>query len=248
MIRRFLLCLAAAGITGLPAATKNDGADKISPPTLTLKENTETRITCEYRGEGGAAKYSGVYHYKIWIPQGYAADPKKNWKSLFIASPGGNANMGFMARWIKTHGYIAIMLEESKNGPWDPTVGNFLAAHNDALKRVRLMPYGKVCTGFSGGARASSIFVTIAPGFGGIILQGAGVGVLDNGIYGLRGIQLPAVAMTMGTKDSNRPEIAKLRETLEDRLEVFDFVGGHAWAPQETIEKALDFVDSCLPK
>ena len=153
-----------------------------------------------------------------------------------------------MADWVKKHGYIAILLDESKNGPWDPSVGNFLAAHQDAVKRFRIGPGRKVCTGFSGGARASSIFVSIGDNFGGVILQGAGTGILDNGLRGLAGVQIPAVVVTMGKKDSNRGEIKQLQATQGDRLEVFEFEGGHQWAPKDVIEKALDYVDAKLPK
>jgi predicted esterase len=156
--------------------------------------------------------------------------------------------MGNMAEWIKKHGYIAILLDESKNGPWDPSVGNFLAANQDVMKRFRIADGRKVCTGFSGGARASSVFVSIGDNFGGVILQGAGTGVLDNGIQGLRGVQIAAVAVTMGKKDPNRGEIKQLRESQGDRLEVFEFEGGHQWAPKAVIEKALDHVDAKLPK
>ena len=47
---------------------------------------------------------------------------------------------------------VYILLDESKNGPWDPSVGNFLAANQDVMKRFRIGPGRKVCTGFSGGA------------------------------------------------------------------------------------------------
>ena len=221
-------------------------ASRTTPPETPIKEGIETRIACDHNG--GFSKYADVYHYKVWLPKGYNAEPKKTWPVLFIASPGGNANMGNMADWIKRHGYIAIMLEESKNGPWDPSVGNFLAAHQDAAKRFRIADGKKVCTGFSGGARASSIFVSIGDNLGGVILQGAGVGTLDNGLRGLNGIRIPAVALTIGKKDPNRGEIAGLRESQGERLQVFEFEGGHQWAPKDVIEKALDYVDGHLPQ
>ena len=219
---------------------------RTTPLDLVIKEGVETRIACDHNG--GYSKYSGVYHYRVVLPKGYHGDATKSWPAIFVASPGGNASMGNMADWIKKHGYIAILLDESKNGPWDPSVGNFLAANQDAEKRFRLAAGRKVCTGFSGGARASSVFASIGDGFGGVVLQGAGVGQLDNGIQGLRGVQIPAVALTMGNKDGNRGEIKQLRETQGDRLQVFEFEGGHQWAPKATIEKALDYVDGKLPK
>ena len=61
-------------------------------------------------------------------------------------------------------------------------------------------------------------------------------------------MQISAVALTMGTKDGNRGEIKQLRETQGDRLQVFEFEGGHQWAPKDVVERALDYVSSKLPK
>ena len=240
-----LLLLLASALVGA-AEPPTPATPKTTPPDLAIKEGVETRIACDHNG--GYSKYSGIYHYRVILPKGYHADTTKEWSALFVASPGGNASMGNMADWIKKHGYIAILLDESKNGPWDPSVGNFLAANQDASKRFRIGPGRKVCTGFSGGSRASSVFVSIGDGFGGVVLQGAGVGMLDNGIQGLRGVQIAAVAVTMGKKDPNRGEIKQLRETQGDRLQVFEFEGGHQWAPKDVVEKALDYVDGKLPK
>ena len=76
--------------------------------------------------------------------------------------------------------------------------------------------------------------MSIGDNFGGVILQGAGTGILDNGLRGLSGVQIPAVVVTMGKKDSNRGEIKQLQATQGDRLQVFEFEGGHQWAPKES--------------
>jgi predicted esterase len=245
MRRPFALLLSLFALAA-GAAEPAAPVSRTTPADLFIKEGAETRIACDHNG--GYSKYSGVYHYRVVLPKGYHADTTKEWSALFIASPGGNASMGNMAEWIRKHGYIAILLDESRNGPWDPSVGNFLAANQDASKRFRIGPGRKVCTGFSGGARASSVFASIGDGFGGVVLQGAGVGILDNGIQGLRGVQISAVAVTMGKKDPNRGEIKQLQATQGDRLEVFEFEGGHQWAPKDVVEKALDYVDAKLPK
>jgi hypothetical protein len=64
--------------------------------TEALKDGTETRITCTYKGAGKNAAMSGTYHYKLWVPEGYSADPKKTWKTIFIADPNGKAKLGAM--------------------------------------------------------------------------------------------------------------------------------------------------------
>lgn len=241
-----------AKVSPVKAETKIDpkGADEtLTPLTETLKDGMETRITCAFKGTGKSAAMSGTYHYKLWVPAGYSADPKKAWKTIFIADPSGKAKLGAMGDWIKAHGYIAVMLEESKNGPWEPTIGNFLAAHADVVKRMRVAEGKKVATGFSGGARASSLFVTLAPGFGGLIFQGAGCSdVNPDGTYIIKDIKCKTVAGTFGKKDMNYKEAARLKNSFGARIEIFEFEGGHQWAPKEVIELALNEVDGKLPK
>lgn len=234
----------AAPPTAAPAST-----EETTPLTTTLTDATETRITCSYKGTGNLTALSGTYHYKVWLPTGYSADPKKTWKTLFIADPNGKAKLGAMAAWVKANGYIAVMLEESKNGPWEPIMGNFLAAHADVVKRLRVAEGKKIATGFSGGARASSMFVTLVPGFGGLVLQGAGCSDANpDGTYVIKNIKCPAVAGTFGLKDMNYKEADRLKKSFGARIEIFEFAGGHQWAPQEIIEKALSTVDEKLAK
>ena len=190
----------------------------------------------------------GTYHYKLWLPAGYLADPKKRWPCLFIASFGGNARMGDFAPWLKENGYIVVMLVESKNGPWEPIIGNFLAAHDDVVKRVRIQEGLKIATGFSGGSRASTLFVQMRPGFSGLIMQGAGGPQDGKGKYLMDGVkrnQSLYVAMAVGNKDGNRKEIPVIKALLpSSRFLALSFEGGHASAPAEIFEKAITWIQN----
>lgn len=226
-----------------------------TPLTVPLVEEKETLITCELtqapkKGEvvvfesakdGDAAK--GTFHYKLWIPKGYNADALKRWPCLFIMSASGNAPMATMENHLKTNGFVVVMLVEAKNGPWGPIVGNFLAAHDDVIKRVRVEEGQKFATGMSGGARASSVFVQARPGFAGLILQGAGPSFDEKNNYNVNGIKRDSklfVAMTMGDTDSNKSEAKKTDIALPGaRFKAFEFKGGHVWAPAETFEQAM---------
>src|SRR5437879_2850126 len=84
--------------------------------------------------------------------------------------------------------------------------------HDDPVKRVRIQEGLKFATGMSGGARASSVFVQIRPGFTGLIMQGASAAEDDKGNYLIPGLKRNhelLYALTMGDTDSNKPEIAK---------------------------------------
>ena len=246
---------------GKPDAVEKQAADKaeLTPLTEPLVEQKEMTITCaltkapkcsevpvlDNAKECDATK--GVYHYKLWIPAGYNADAKKTWPCLFISSASGKANMGHMAEWLKANGYIVVMLVEAKNGPWEPIIGNFLAAHDDVVNRVRIQEGLKLATGQSGGARASSVYVQIRPGFGGVILQSAGAAFDDKGIYQINKLRSNhgiVVAMIMGEKDKNKPEVERMKKLINAScFMAFPFDGGHTWAPAETFEKAITWVE-----
>jgi hypothetical protein len=190
---------------------------------------------------------TGIYHYKLWLPHGYLAQPRRHWPCVFIASPFGNARMGNMAeRLKKTH--VVVMLIESRNGPWPPTIGNFLAAHDDVVGRIRIQEGAKIATGLSGGARASSVFVQLRPRFSGAILQGAGVPSDETGrlyFYDLLRNQSIFIAMVIGRNDPRRSEISEMERQLgPKRFGVLLFPGGHQWAPADSFAKALDWIES----
>lgn len=232
-----------------------------TPLTQPLSDEGETLITCEltqpprysevpvFKSPKEAANAKGTYHYKLWLPNGYSSDPKKQWPCMFIMSAGGNASMGPMESYLKNNGFIVVMLVEAKNGPWEPIVGNFLAAHDDVIKRVRVAEGKKYATGQSGGARGSSVFVQLRPGFCGLILQAAGASFDDAGKYNVAGIKRnTCIAMTMGTSDSNKGEVDRMKNLFNgQRLAVFEFNGGHVWAPAEVFEKAMSWLNDKSP-
>ena len=229
-----------------------------TPADQPLQDEKETVIACElskapkhgevpvFAGKDGEAAM-GTYHYKLWLPKGYHDDVKQSWPCMFIASPSGNANMGHMAPWLKANGYVVVMLVESKNGDWPPIVGNFLAAHDDVVKRVRILDGLKFATGQSGGARASSVFAQIRPGFAGLVLQSAGAASDATGAYAvtkLKGGRAPFVAMTMGETDKNKPEVQRMKTAIgSTHFDAFPFDGGHDWAPQDVFEKAMSWLE-----
>lgn len=248
-----LLASAATGLAELPAPSAT------TPLNVALAEETEIPITCEltkaptvaetriFGSPKDAQTAVGVWHYKLWLPKGYAADPFKKWPCMFIMSPSGNATMGAMGDHLKAKGYVVVLLVDSKNGPWGPVIGNFLAAHDDVVKRVRIEEGRKFATGHSGGARGSSLFVQARPGFGGVILQSAGAASIASG-YDVSGLQRNGklyVAMTMGKSDANRDEVNRMKLAIGNpaRFQAFEFDGGHLWAPQATFEQAIGWVE-----
>lgn len=232
---------------------------EVTPLSQPLPEQNEITIACElaqaprrqdipvFDKSKDTEGVAGPYHYRLWLPRGYLADAQRSWPCMFIADPGGDANFGNMGNWLKSHGYIVVLLQESRNGPWQPIIGNFLAAHDDVVKRVRVLDGLKMATGMSGGARAASVFVQIRPGFCAVILQGAGAAYNDNNQYyasGIKKLNPFFVAMTMGESDDNRGEIGRMKGVLgSNHLKVLQFPGGHIWASTEIFDSAMDWVE-----
>ena len=247
------ICLSLAVVTIARAET-------VTPLGAGLREEADLWVTCALsvpprpgeipvlRSKAECDSAAGIYHYKLWLPRGYLAQPHRSWPCIFIASPFGNARMGKMAEALKrTH--VVVMLVESRNGPWPPTIGNFLAAHDDVVRRIRIREGHKIATGLSGGARASSVFVQIRPGFAGVILQGAGVArTTANSAYYFNHIaHNPSMlfALLIGENDPRRTEIADLQHQIApDHLAVLLFPGGHQWAPADMFAKALSWIES----
>lgn len=104
-----------------------------------------------------------------------------------------------------------------------------------------------MATGFSGGARASSIFVQLRPGFSGLILQGAGGALDDRGNYYLDGLKRNNALHTviaMGKRDPNAAEVSRMKTRLSSaRCEVLMFDGAHAWAPLDVMENAIAWIE-----
>ena len=253
----------AAAICLTLAVTAFAHAETVTPLDAGLREEADLWVTCALslpprpgeipvlQSKAECDRAASIYHYKLWLPRGYLAQPHRYWPCVFIASPFGNARMGNMAESLKrTH--VVVMLIESRNGPWPPTIGNFLAAHDDVVRRIRIREGQKIATGLSGGARASSVFVQIRPGFAGVIMQGAGVARTDNGAYYFNHVaHYPAIlfALIMGESDPRRTEIADMQhQILPDHLAVLLFHGGHQWAPADVFAKALSWIESRAPR
>ena len=229
-------------------------AEEASPMDMLLPAGQETKVTCFVKGRSYNKSHVGegtteddsdgnwekAYHYKLYIPKSYDKSKNQYFPCMFIASPGGNANMGQMANRFKNDNWVVVMLIESKNGTpdWLPS---FIAAHDDVLKRVRICPNFKFATGMSGGARCVSEYTYHRKGFRGVILQAAGFSSWEYEKYPKH----TAVASTFGNEDFNLSESQKIRRNLNPKtpsyIEVFK--GGHNWAPEETFIRALDWIE-----
>lgn len=229
-----------------------------TPTDAPLPEDQITTIEVDYPGgnvRAGSAVVPtkpGTYHYKVYVPKGYAAEKGRTYPTLFIFSPDGDANMTDLEERLKSDRWIVVMLVESRNGEWDPIAANFVAAHDDAVKRLRVAEGFKVATGFSGGGRAASLAAAARPGFAAVLCQGAGFWTSNPTVqYDVSAATVNrslCVALTVGDGDPNHTEAATLAKALPPGTPYrpLFFRGGHQWAPKEVANDALDWVEELV--
>jgi hypothetical protein len=228
-----------------------------TPMETPVPDEKITTIECEYQLDEKDMKRfdvmpaKGTYHYKVYLPPGYNSDKDTAYPCIFVASPSGNAPMTNLAEKSKKDKFIVIMLAESKNGPIEPNMGNFLAAHDDAVKRFRIQEGLKIATGLSGGARGSSTNAGMRPGFCGIILQAAGFVQYQTGAQkghydttSLEKYKDLAVYAVFGKNDNNKSELPNLKKEFPSytEFETESFDGGHEWAPAECMNNGIDWL------
>lgn len=187
---------------------------------------------------------NGEYHYDVYIPRGYHSDENRAWPCIFIASPSGRARLGALASRVRSEGWFAIMLTESSNDmEWSEMAGNFVAAYDDVCKRFRIDRRYRFATGFSGGARATTLFATLRD-LSGLILQGAGFWwTPEDGqqFTALKHSPNLRVFALMGNQDRNMCELDLIADHVNHhQIEVY--AGRHTWAPEPNVHHAIDWL------
>ena len=228
-----------------------------SPADLPLHEGNVTHIECQWDREEALPGFDpdkkpqrGLWHYDLFVPDGYLAQKQRRYPCLFVSSPGGEARhfLGLYKGWLAQHEWLAVMLAESRNGPIEPCLGNFLSAHDDAVGRLRIIETMKAAAGMSGAARMSSLYVQVRPGFRGLFLQGAGFSQSTLGRYWMH--RVPAdgslsVFLTLGKNDPNLTEAEFLRDALPPGVPYFPrlFDGGHVPPAENVAAQGMDWLE-----
>jgi hypothetical protein len=223
-------------------------AEDTTPLDTKIPESQEFMVACKVPDGIEPLKKDeppgGIYHYRLWLPQGYHDTETLRYPCMFIASPSGDAKMGNMAERLKRDRWIVIMLVESKNHSY-AWLNSFISAHDDALKRVRILDNAKFTTGMPGGARCVSAHPPAREGFMAVILQAAGFfAEVESVKYAAKNKEIMYFG-TFGNTDMNLYESLEVRLGLpadtHRAIEVFE--GGHAWAPTDVFDRALDWLE-----
>jgi dienelactone hydrolase len=178
--------------------------------------------------------------YAAFLPTGYS--PERSWPTVFCFDPRARGRIAIdrFVQAAENHGYIILCSNNSRNGLSGPAVAQiFTDFWDDAHTRFSIDQNRTYAAGFSGGARLAATFASRCRGcLAGVIGSGAGfpADVVPDAksAFAYFGI--------VGVDDFNFGEMWQLEKKLSQfpapyRFE--NFGGGHEWAPQDEIEKAL---------
>ena len=181
--------------------------------------------------------------YALYLPSSYSQN--KRWPVLYAFDPGarGTAPVERFKDAAEKYGYIVAGSNNSRNGPWGPTLAAIRAMWEDTHARFSIEDNRVYVTGFSGGSRvACQIGYMLKGGVAGVIACGAGfppdITPSNSTPFVLFGVA--------GVEDFNYPELKRLETSLDaagiaNRFATFE--GGHSWPPSDVCVKAIEWMD-----
>jgi tetratricopeptide (TPR) repeat protein len=178
--------------------------------------------------------------YAAYLPANYTSE--KSWPTVFCLDPRARGKFA-LERFVKAaekYGYIVLCSNNSRNGLDGPTISQiFTDFWADAHQRFNIDQNRTYAAGFSGGARLASTFASRCRGcLTGVILAGAGFpgdtqpeAKTPFACYGI-----------VGTDDFNFGEFLDLEKKYRELslpYHIESFAGGHEWAPELNLQRAL---------
>jgi len=179
--------------------------------------------------------------YTLYLPSTYTATRK--WPLLLVFDPGGRAARAaeVFREAAERFGWIVAASENSRNGPWEPTL-RAINAMWPALLGGYAVDEGRVyAAGHSGGATVAWLLAQQTGGITGVIVSG------QPSPQSEPGKAKPFAWFGMaGHTDFNLMEVKKIDDQLArssnpHRMEFFD--GGHQWPPSDLVTRALGWME-----
>jgi tetratricopeptide (TPR) repeat protein len=178
--------------------------------------------------------------YALYLPISYT--PEKRWPVLYCFDPGarGKVPVELFQEAAERLGYLVAGSNNSRNGPWEPTLRAIKAMLTDTQARFAIDTGRAYSTGMSGGG--SPALKVAEAGAAGTIICASVTQFTDE--------QLKPVTLdiytTAGIADFNYEYLRTFCEQLVRlgkavRFETFD--GGHGWPPKELAANALEWME-----
>lgn len=176
--------------------------------------------------------------YALYLPTTYDAERPGAVLMGFHAGGRGRAIVETYQAAAEQYGYIVAASNNSRNGPWEPSVAAVRAMSGDVARRFAIDARRVYLTGLSGGARVALQVALGSSSIAGVIASSAGFP--DS--RPRENVAFPIFATT-GTADFNFLEMHQLDRKLTSphRLAVFD--GGHTLPPADVALEAIEWME-----
>src|SRR5262245_4095010 len=185
-------------------------------------------------------------HYSLYLPSNFTID--RAWPIILAFDAGGRGRRG-VERYqagAERYGYIVAGSNNSRNGPWKPSLDAARAMATDVTTRFPVDSRRIYTAGMSGGARVA-MMVALHPELiaGRTRVETAGVFASSAGFpQGEFRDSVPfPVFATAGTDDFNYLEVRALDRALKSPRRVVIFEGGHTWLPVETATEGIEWME-----
>ncbi len=185
-------------------------------------------------------------HYSLYLPSNFTTD--RMWPIILAFDAGGRGRRG-VERYqagAERYGYIVAGSNNSRNGPWKPSLDAARAMTADLTGRFPVDLKRIYTAGMSGGARVAMMVALhpemiagrIHPEIAGVFASSAG---FPPGEF-RESVAFPILG-TAGTDDFNYREMLNLDRTLRSPHRVVMFEGGHTWLPVEAATEAVEWME-----
>lgn len=185
-------------------------------------------------------------HYSLYLPSNFTTD--RMWPVILAFDAGGRGRRG-VERYqagAERYGYIVAGSNNSRNGPWKPTLDAARAMTADLIGRFPVDLKRIYTAGMSGGARVAMMLALhpeviagrIHPEIAGVFASSAG---FPPGEF-RESVGFPIFG-TAGTEDFNYLEMRNLDRTLRSPHHVVVFEGGHTWLPVGLATEGVEWME-----
>jgi pimeloyl-ACP methyl ester carboxylesterase len=179
--------------------------------------------------------------YTLYLPTKY--EPTRKWPLLLVFDPGGRAVRAteVFREAAERFGWIVAASENSRNGPWEPTLRAINAMWPALLGGYGVDEHRVYGAGHSGGATVAWLLAHQTGRIAGVIVSGQ-----PNPQSQPSKQKSFAWFGVAGHTDFNLMEVKKIDQQLArtsspHRMEFFD--GGHQWPPPDVIARALGWME-----
>jgi hypothetical protein len=176
--------------------------------------------------------------YALYLPSNYS--PERAWSVIFAFSPEARGRIPVERFQVaaEMYGYIVAGSNNSRNGPWNPSMAAAHAMWNDVVSRFSIDERRVYATGFSGGSRVAMGLAMQTGKIAGVIAASAGF----PDVKPRKSVPF-AIFETAGTDDFNNLEMREVDRQLTTPHRLAIFEGGHEWPPIALTTEAVEWLE-----